>query len=561
MLLSQKVLDALDLSVFAGRFVNDNDREEFMGPAGNQHYRLLAWLSTQFYGRDIIDIGTHKGSSALALSYSGVNTVHTFDIDDRLAQEWKMTKWANRDIQFHKENLWDAATRTAWRDRLLGSAVIFMDIDPHDGPMELEFYKWLKAEDYKGILVCDDIWYFKGMRDAFWYHVEEVDKVDATRVGHWSGTGIVRFGDLAIDVEEAPSRAANAEGKSWTRVAGSEASLASLQTQDSQADLPRANLSWTAVTAYFNLAKRPDASKEIKDRPQAYYMRNANMTMALPVNLVVFCDADSQGALEAMRPAHLKAATHWIVMEFDEFELIQANYEFIKATREARNYKADPRNTVSYYLFCMLRYVMLQRAMSENVFGSTHFAWVNICIERMSWKNGVVFPLVWSEFRDKFSTCYIDYQPRKWLNNLEEYYRWGRCGMCSGFFTGSREYMGAFCEAVLNKFAEMTARGLGHADEQLFSLVFFEKPEIFEFYLGDYTEMITNYGWVRDRPSEPVKNVIGNLAIAGENWPLLNTLCQRFLDSVSYGCCKPPAGEVQHVKVLQALAKRNMGIQ
>lgn len=532
MLFSQKVLNALDLSVFAGRFVNDNDREEFMGPAGNQHYRLLAWLSTQFYGRDIIDIGTHKGSSALALSYSGANTVHTFDIDDRLAQEWKMTKWANRDIQFHKENLWDPATRSAWRDRLLASAVIFMDIDPHDGPMELEMYRWLKAEGYQGLLVCDDIWYFKGMRDAFWYHVEESDKVDVTRVGHWSGTGIVRFGDMAIDVEEAPSRAANPVGKSWT-----------------------------AVTAYFNLAKRPDASAEIKARPQSYYMRHANMTMALPVNLVVFCDTDSKEALEALRPAHLKSATHWIVMEFDEFELVQANYEFITATREARNYKADPRNTTSYYLFCMLRYIMLQRVMTENVFGSTHFAWVNICIERMSWKNGVIFPLIWSEFRDKFSTCYIDYQPRKWLNNLEEYYRWGRCGMCSGFFTGSREYMGAFCDAILAKFAEMTARGLGHADEQLFSLVFFDRPEIFEFYLGDYTEMITNYGWVRDRPSEPVKNVIGNLAIAGENWRLLDTLCQRFLDSVAYGCCAPPVGEVQHVKVLQELAKRNMGIQ
>lgn len=546
MILSQTVLDSLDFSQFGNRFVSDNDREEFFGGAGSQHYRLLAWLSTQFYGRDLIDIGTHRGSSALALSYSGFNTVHTFDIDDRLAQEWKMTKWANRDIQFHKENLWDLATRVQWRERLLASAVIFMDIDPHDGPMELDFYRWLKAEGYKGLLICDDIWYFKGMRDAFWYHVEEADKVDATLVGHWSGTGIVQFSD-------------NTTSKSG-RVEVQERAP-SLALALALAPATSGEKSWTSVTAYFNLAKRPDASKEIKERPQSYYMQHANMTMALPVNLVVFCDPDSKAALEAMRPAHLKTQTHWIVMEFDEFELVQANYEFIIATREARNYAADPRNTVSYYLFCMLRYVMLQRAMDENVFGSTHFAWVNICIERMNWKSGVIFPLIWSEFRDKFSTCYIDYQPKRWLTNLEEYYRWGRCGMCSGFFTGSREYMGQFCESVLTKFTEMTARGLGHADEQLFSLVFFEKPEIFEFYLGDYTEMIVNYGWVRNRPSEPVKNVIGHLAIAGENWPLLDTLCQRWLDSVQWGCCQPHKGEIEHVHVLQGLAKRNIGIQ
>ncbi len=533
--LSQTAIDAVDLTEFAARCVDANDREEFIGFAGNQHYRLLAYLSSQVCGRTLIDIGTHRGSSALALSYNMTNTVHTFDIDDRLAQEWKMTKWANRDIQFHKENLWDPAVRAAWRDRLLSAAVIFMDIDPHDGPMELEFYHWLKAEGYQGLLVCDDIWYFKGMRDHFWYHVEDADKVDATLVGHWSGTGIVHFGKTIVEVSErAPSRAAIAKGN--------------------DAD----EKSWTAVTAYFNLTKRPDASAEIKARPQAYYMQHANMTMALPINLVVFCDADSKAALEAMRPAHLREKTHWIVKEFGDFELVQANYEFITATREARNYKADPRNTVSYYLFCMLRYAMLQQAMAENVFNSTHFAWVNICIERMSWKSGVVFPLIWSEFRDKFSTCYIDYQPRKWLANLDEYYRWGRCGMCSGFFTGSKEYMSRFCEAVLAKFTEMTAKGLGHADEQLFSLVFFDHPDIFEFYLGDYTEMIVNYGWVRDRPSEPVKNVLGNLAIAGENWPLLDTLCQRYLDSVAYGCCKPPKGDVEHAAVLQELARRNI---
>ncbi len=533
MLLSQAQIDTVDLNQFEGRFVSENDREEFLGFAGDQHYRLLAWLSTQFYGRDILDIGTHKGSSALALSYNIGNTVHTFDIDDRLASEWKLTKWANRDIQFHKENLWDPAVRQRWRDRILGSAMIFMDIDPHDGPMELEFYHWLKAEGYKGLLVCDDIWYFKGMRDHFWYHIPEADKTDITRVGHWSGTGVVHFGNHVLDVEErAPSRAIDPTGKSWT-----------------------------IVTAYFNLTKRPDASQAIKDRPQSYYMQHANMTMALPVDLVVFCDTDSKEALEAMRPAHLRAKTHWIVREFEDFPLVQANYEFIQAMREARGYAADPRNTTSYYLFCMLRYVMLQEAMSLNVFGSTHFAWCNICIERMGWKSGVVFPLIWSEFRDKFSTCYIDYQSRKWLSNLEEYYKWGRCGMCSGFFTGSKQYMSVFCEAVLTKFTEMAVRGLGHADEQLFTLVFFEKPELFEFYLGDYTEMIVNYGWVRDRAEEPVKNILGRLAIAGENWPLLDVLCTRWLDSVRYGCCKVSKGAHEHIEVLRSLARRNIALR
>jgi hypothetical protein len=121
--------------------------------------------------------------------------------------------------------------------------------------------------------------------------------------------------------------------------------------------------------------------------------------------------------------------------------------------------------------------------------------------------------------------------------------------MCSGFFTGAKAQFQTFCEAVLAKFSEVTAAGYGHADEQLFSLVFFEKPEIFDVYLGDYTEMIVNYGWVRQRPEEPVHNVLRNLHVSQENPALLKTLCQRWLDSYEYGACVPVSkGFVDRVK-------------
>lgn len=509
----------------AGRLGAENDEaREFVGAPGDQHYKLLAYLSTLFNGVDIIDIGTHVGSSALALSYNPANTVHTFDIERRMTAERTARKWGGRNIQFHLENLWDAEVREAWRNRVLACPLILMDIEPHEGPMEMEFYRWLKEIGYGGLLVCDDIWYFKGMRNRFWYHIPAAEKVDVTALGHWSGTGIVHFGKQAVEVRlSVPSRAAdNALDKNWT-----------------------------VVTAYFNLTKRPDASDAIKARPIGYYLANANMTMAQEQNLVVFCDAESAPALAALRPAHLKARTRYIVCEFGEFELVKEWYDRITADRKARAYSADPRNTVSYYLFCMLRYVMLQRVIKENPFGSTHFAWLNVCIERMGWRSGPAFEDVWSEFRDGFSTCYIDYQSKSWASSsqsLAEYYTHGRCSMCSGFFTGSAQFMGEFCERVLAKFAYTANLGLGHADEQLFSLVFFEAPHIFDFYLGDYTEMIVNYGWVKQRGSEPVRNVLRRLHDSGENWPLLVTLTRRWLDSAVFGAFTPTEAELKQVQ-------------
>jgi len=34
--------------------------EEFNGPPGKEHYRLLSYLSMQFNNSTIIDIGTHR---------------------------------------------------------------------------------------------------------------------------------------------------------------------------------------------------------------------------------------------------------------------------------------------------------------------------------------------------------------------------------------------------------------------------------------------------------------------------------------------------------------------
>jgi predicted O-methyltransferase YrrM len=54
---------------------------EYLGEIGDQHYKLLAWLSTQFNNVDIFDIGTHMGASSSALSYNITNTIHSFDIN------------------------------------------------------------------------------------------------------------------------------------------------------------------------------------------------------------------------------------------------------------------------------------------------------------------------------------------------------------------------------------------------------------------------------------------------------------------------------------------------
>jgi hypothetical protein len=410
-----------------------------------------------------------------------------------------MSKLQNRkpNCSYYTVDLWNSEAREMWKEKILKSPLIFLDIDPHEGIMEYEFYMWLREINYKGLLLLDDIWYFKGMRDHLWYRIMDT-KWDLTDLGHWSGSGLVDFSQ---------------------QVKGSD-----MEIRNTLED------KWTCVTAYFDLTKEPDASDAIRARPLDHYLKEAHTTLCLPQHLVVYCDETTYPLLEKMRPSHLKAKTRYILKPFSSFVLedkksngIQMDdisggtnqfYSIphlrakIDQNRIDHPYQFDARNTASYYLFCMLRYVMLNEVMDANPFQSSHFAWVNLNIENYGWHNAASFESVFRLHRDKFSTCWIDYIPPSLVQNTEEYFQYGRCGMCSGFFTGNEHYFREFNNYILETFFDCLHQGFGHADEQLYSIVYYQHPDIFEPYFGDYTEMVTNYVTVKRRATEPVKNII-----------------------------------------------------
>ena len=174
---------------------NANDIQEFFDVCGKQHYRLLAYLSTLYNDSTIIDIGTHRGNSALALSYNKTNTIYSFDIVDNVANPNIRSR---ENIQFQMDNLFEPEGRAKWTETIMKCPFIFLDVDPHNGTMEIDFYEFLESIQYPGFVVCDDIWHFKEMRNEFWYKIPYQNRVDITEVGHWSGTGIFSFTPLNI---------------------------------------------------------------------------------------------------------------------------------------------------------------------------------------------------------------------------------------------------------------------------------------------------------------------------------------------------------------------------
>lgn len=532
--LSKEIISTTDFYNHYENFLissSNDDRTEFLDVCGKQHYRLLSYLSCCVNDAVIIDIGTHRGQSALALSYNPTNVVHTFDIEDRVTNDG-IKDVSN--IIFHMDNLFEIDGREKWKETILQSSFIFLDVDPHNGTMEIDMYNYLEQIGYNGFVVCDDIWLFKDMRDRFWYKIPIDNKYDLTELGHHSGTGIFKFSkDINIEILD----------------------------DDDKSTKNNYNSNWTLVTAYFNLTKCKDASYEINKRDSDYYMSHSISTLSVPYNLVIYCDPESYEVIQKHRPEHLANKTSYVIREFDDMiikgKTVAELRDIVIENRVKKPYMFDNRNTASYYLFCMTRYAMLMEVINDNKFKSTHFCWINFCIERMGISNVYRLDESLALNRDKFSTCYIDYIPYELIKDTNEYFRYGRCSMCSGFFTGNGKYMYDVCDLIQDKFLEFLNLGYGHADEQLYSPVYFENPSLFEHYYGDYNQMITNYKQINENIDAPYENFVKNSFKYG-NYRICANACMSLINSHYNKKCHYDECALRHIKYIQCECEKRL---
>ena len=166
----------------------------------NEHYKLLACVASQFKGAHLVDIGTYLGYSALALATGASelgNRVTSYDVADCLPPA---PVACVRDVPAVELRVRDASSDLAEISR--SAQLIVLDVTPHDGVQERAMISSLIKDGYKGLLVLDDIRLNPDM-EALWAWVP-LKKLDATALGHWSGTGIVVFDPATADVTIEP---------------------------------------------------------------------------------------------------------------------------------------------------------------------------------------------------------------------------------------------------------------------------------------------------------------------------------------------------------------------
>lgn len=160
-----------------------------------EHYKLLGGLVKSLHARNIVEIGTATGLSALTLllELPAGGKVTTFDVVN-----WRQyidgtvltdSDFADGRLLQVIDDLQLPAVVERHRETLESADFIFIDA-AKDGVMEQKFIDNLKPLRFRNapIVMFDDIRVWNML--TIWRRLDR-PKLDLTSFGHWSGTGLV----------------------------------------------------------------------------------------------------------------------------------------------------------------------------------------------------------------------------------------------------------------------------------------------------------------------------------------------------------------------------------
>jgi hypothetical protein len=257
-------------------------------------------------------------------------------------------------------------------------------------------------------------------------------------------------------------------------------------------------MSLTLVTAFFDTSQAPDANQNT--RPIGFYLENAKATLSQPYPMVVFCDPHIKSAIQAIRDAVCPGnQTVYVEKNITEYDLYKNCWSIVKKNREGSALYATHRNTPSYCIVTNFKMQAVKIAKDTNAFDTTHYAWIDfggghVCKDTMT----PYLAEIALYLNPKITACYIHYRSPQELQDVKSFVPGGPCAIAGNFWTIETNIVDKAYAAWYRLFYEQLAEGVGHADEQTFTLLHSRYPDLFNLYYGDYASVYTNYTYIRN---------------------------------------------------------------
>jgi predicted O-methyltransferase YrrM len=196
--LTKQEVNQIDLTHLA-HFLQWNPayQKYFLQEAGKEPYKLIAFLSKRI-GGVAVDMGTLYGSSALALSYNEQTQVMTLDTKRHIPDTQDLVTPLKRP----NVRMIVASCQTVLSHAAKANLVL-LDIDAHLTTEIKKIIHELAYHGFKGVLVLDNINLNDDMK-SLWVNVGKeltnCKTIDATLLGHHTGTGIIVYDPTHIDI-------------------------------------------------------------------------------------------------------------------------------------------------------------------------------------------------------------------------------------------------------------------------------------------------------------------------------------------------------------------------
>lgn len=175
------------------KYCKTSEQAQYFESSFGEHYKLIQSLCTTLKVRNVVEVGTFTGMSALiwllnGVSLTSVDIVPWYDFENTVLDDELIL---GASFQQHILNISETGSFNKLIPDLISSDLVFLD-GPKDGKFEqIVVPKILNLLSNKGVwLLLDDI-HLKAMNSC-WEAIPN-EKYDLSLIGHSSGTGLVRL--------------------------------------------------------------------------------------------------------------------------------------------------------------------------------------------------------------------------------------------------------------------------------------------------------------------------------------------------------------------------------
>ena len=244
------------------------------------------------------------------------------------------------------------------------------------------------------------------------------------------------------------------------------------------------------VTGFFDLQKREGTERRNLD----HYLSYGKFLCSQEVPMILFTDPEIMETLQKLRPKDVYTVIIGVPFEEMPYQKYRGQLE---KNRENSAMKLHPiKDTLNYQILNYSKISMIRRAM-EICPDFTHYMWVDFGIAHVAQTQWVKEDEVFTFLPETIKYLQIRAPNEEILKDWTVYFSTLRWYAAGGVYAGPKELMTELCDEFDKVLEEMIQRELNGIDEQIFGMVAYRRPELFEEYHGDYATILANYKYIR----------------------------------------------------------------